>query len=370
MINLGTKWLKLSLALGAVSIVFLSCNTITPNAETTQSLSQTPQLEATNTTDSTKLIVGDISELKNQTECNNLGDTLVYAETKNYFAYICGNKADVNQPTYFKAKPKNVNTHPEISGKALLGWQQLSFVGISGNYTYSLSIPLVGSPEQGMKPSLNIHPFIIPITGTVPEDRQHEELTKYLSIARFRFTEFKKFDRWWWPPAPDPLLDSKKKKFIKYLMDNRESLKVCEERFRDSPEGREEYSTLYRFDSSRYLLQLRCRVHLRYSSFNFFLISEQNAGLQVKFLTQPTAILKDRFGWTDKTEGRVINGRPLYNPQSKILGIHIRFSGVSGNGELLTFRIIKDKFELVELRQELKERKFYIDPILYPIVYP
>jgi hypothetical protein len=376
MIKVGTKLLKPILALGAITIASFSCNVSPPNAgTTTQPLSQTSQVKPTHTTEPTKLIVGDISELQDKSECNNLGDMLIYAETKNYFAYICGSRKDTSQPAYFKAKPKNEKRHPSIIGKAYLGWQQLSFVGISDRYTYSLSIPLIGNPVKDYKPSLNIYPFSIPKTGIIPEEGQSEEFTKYLSIEKFRFSEFKKFDRWWWSPTPDPLLDPKKKKFIKYLMDNRESLKVCEDRFRDQPEGREEYSTLYRFDSGRYLLQLRCSVYLKYNSFNFFLISEQNNGLQVKFLAKPYKVLNDNFGWTDENEGRVIYGRPLYDPQTKTLSIQTPFSATSGCGSLITYDFPddSDSFRLLKYQNGNSigcEKHFYIDPILYPQIYP
>jgi hypothetical protein len=365
MIKLRTKWLKLSLALGAVSIVFLSCNTTTPNAETTtQSLSQTSQLEATDTTDSTQLIVGDISELKNQTECNNLGDTLVYAETKNYFVYICGSKEDINQPTYFKAKPKTANIiYPTIIGKAVLGWQKVSFVGISGDFTYVFSIP---SSKVDSKPFLYIHPYALfkQPTLLLPKSGQYEELTKYLSIVKLR--QAKNLE-------VDSSLDNKKRDFVKYLLKNKKKLNVCEipgrDRLEEDELRREVDSTLYDLGKNKYLLILRCNAYLKYNSFNLFLISGQNSHLNVRFLIQPE-ILKGRFGWTGRYEDRIFYGRPLYDPQTKTLTLHVQFSGIARAGNLMSFAIQNDKLELVELRHEEGNGNLYIDPILYNRLYP
>jgi hypothetical protein len=152
-------------------------------------------------------------------------------------------------------------------------------------------------------------------------------------------------------------------------MDNRENLQVCENRNREPSERREEGSVLYKLENGKYVLQLRCNVYLKYNSFNFFLISEQANGLEVKFLTQPKDVAK--FGVSvDEYEGRIIVGRPLFDPLTRNLSIHVPFSGLSKNGYLSTFTISNEQLELIEFRYADRDDNFYIDPILYPILYP
>ncbi|MFN4834002.1 MAG: hypothetical protein ACK54J_09960 [Pseudanabaena sp.] len=370
-----------SVFLCIISIVFTGCTTNAPLTGTNKSpilpsksqADQTPTTHITKAetdTDKTKTLkIGNISELKDDKTCDDVGDILVYAETRSYWVYICGNKQDTSQSSYFfKAKSKNDKDKPSIMGKASLGWRQTSFVGIKDNYTYSIDIPSVRTNSGSYKlPSLDIYPSNVKEITLNPEDVQHELLTKYLSTAPYR--QARKFYGQWWSSESDPLLDPKKKKFIKHLMDNRENLQVCENRNREPSERREEGSVLYKLENGKYVLQLRCNVYLKYNSFNFFLISEQANGLEVKFLTQPKDVAK--FGVSvDEYEGRIIVGRPLFDPLTRNLSIHVPFSGLSKNGYLSTFTISNEQLELIEFRYADRDDNFYIDPILYPILYP
>lgn len=373
-----------SVFLGSVSIIVAGCIANSPLAVTPQistlvtknqvNLATTQIKEVAIDSQKPELKVGDISELKNDKTCDNVGEIIVYAETLSYWVYICGNKQDTSQSSYFfKAKSKNDKDKPSIVGKASLGWQQISFVGIKDNYTYSIDIPSVSTNSGSYKlPSLDIYPFNVKEISLNPEDVQHELLTKYLAVHQFQ--QARQLEGALLSYERNQLLNPQKNKFIKYLMDNRESLNVCDNRSEsrpDRPDGRVEVSILYKLDKHRYLLQLRCNVYLQYSSFNFFVISDKEDKVEVKNLTKPS--YSNNSESTDGKEYK-FNGQPLYDPQSKILSIRTRLSGnFKGCGSLISYQLQDHSLNLLKVQGgsvDDCDNHVFIDPILYPQNYP
>jgi hypothetical protein len=378
-----------SVFLCIISIVFTGCTTNAPLTGTNKSpilpsksqADQTPTTHITKAetdTDKTKTLkIGNISELKDDKTCDDVGDILVYAETRSYWVYICGNKQDTSQSSYFfKAKSKNDKDKPSIMGKASLGWRQTSFVGIKDNYTYSIDIPSVRTNSGSYKlPSLDIYPFNVKEITLNTEGVQHELLTKYLAVHQFQQARQLKgallsYDR-------NQLLNPQKNKFIKYLMNNRESLNVCEnhnhsEERTDHPDGRVEDSILYKLDKHRYLLQLRCNVYLQYNSFNFFVLSDKEDKIEVKNLTKPS--YPNNSEPTDGKEYNKFDGQPLYDPQSKILSIWMRLSGnFKGCGFLTSYQLQDHSLNLLKVQGgsvDDCDKHLFINPILLPQIYP
>jgi len=100
--------LVISISLCIIGIVSTGCTKNAPSGTPQASiLFGKPQLEQITTTQSKKvetdadktktLKIGDISELKDDKTCDDVGDILVYAETRSYWVYICGNKQDTSQ---------------------------------------------------------------------------------------------------------------------------------------------------------------------------------------------------------------------------------------------------------------------------------
>jgi hypothetical protein len=373
-----------SIFLVGMGIIASGCFANVPDAGTPKlsNLASSSQVNITPTqikevaTDSQKLElkVGHISELKDDKTCDDVGETIVYAETRSYWVYICGNKQDTSQSSYFfKAKSKNDKDKPSIMGKASLGWQQISFVGISGDYTYSLDIPSMSiNPGSYKLPSLDIYPFNVKGISLNPEDIQHELSTKYLAAPQFK--QARQLEGGLLSQKSNPLLAPQKNKFIKYLMDNREVLNVCENHSRDRPDGRIEDSILYKLDERRYLLQLRCNVYLQYNSFNFFVISDKKDKIEVKLLTKSPSPYPNNSESTDGEVYRLFNGRPLYDPQSKILSIQMRLSGnFKGCGYLISYQLQDSRLNLLKVQSgsvDDCDKHVFIDPILYPQTYP
>ena len=378
--------LVISISLCIIGIVSTGCTKNAPSGTPQASiLFGKPQLEQITTTQSKKvetdadktktLKIGDISELKDDKTCDDVGDILVYAETRSYWVYICGNKQDTSQSSYFfKAKSKNDKDKPSIMGKASLGWRQTSFVGIKDNYTYSIDIPSVRTNSGSYKlPSLDIYPFNVKEITLNPKDVQHELLTKYLAVHQFQ--QARELEGGLFSQKRNQLINPQKNEFIKYLMDNRESLNVCENRSEsptDRPDGRVENSILYKLDKHRYLLQLRCNVYLQYSSFNFFVISDEEDKIEVKNLIEPS--YSNNSESTDGKEYK-FHGLPLYDPQSKILSIWMRLSGnFKGCGFLTSYQLQDDSLNLLKHQSgsvdDGCDKHVFIDPILYPQTYP
>lgn len=98
------------------------------------------------------LEVGSLSELKGDTTCQGTGGTLVYAETRNYQVYICGDKDDRLQPRYYRSRNRDGSGGINLEAKTYDPRQMRYFEFKNNGYSYILQIPSGQIPD----PELNV----------------------------------------------------------------------------------------------------------------------------------------------------------------------------------------------------------------------
>jgi hypothetical protein len=317
------------------------------------------------------LETGDITELTNDQTCSDRGEILVYAESDSYVTYICGNKQDINQSLYFKAHAKSKINGLSINGKAILGWQKISFVGTTGNHSYSLTMPSNGN----LNPNLNILPLNRRNLQSFSQSfRFPEKLIKYLSVDEFK--QSRDLERWWRSPNSTSPYSDEKKRFLKYFSNNSDKLKVCEipSRAKEKIESdKENFSRIYKIDNGIYILELTCDIYNTGLSYNFWLIKEKDNKIDVNQLIKPKIILNNKKKFADSNEYKpsIFFGGSLYDPRTKNLSLLSRYSGAGMCGKLTTFNVKNNKLELLEYRDgDDCENTLFMDPLLYNQVYP
>lgn len=353
------KSIRLMFALGTLAAVSLSCNVLSPTA---QIASPALQVSPGKSTDSAKLIVGDISELKDKSECDNLEDTLVYAETENYTVNICSKTKGGKDPAFLRIVKKDGSL--KITGIAKLSWREDAFVGISEKYGYRLQMPSSSGFDLLIASGRERAPVLL-----------KENIQLYYAINQFRQT--KKVDELMSRIDSNLPNESKRLEFIHHIFDNRLKFGAC--RSRDDRRKEEEYSDsrLWKIDDKKYFLELGCHIGAYSITLNLFLITESHSGYHFKLLNIPKI-------------ARYKNGKPIvrengyvtlidipipsttarehfFNLKEKTLSIYM---GKGSCGTLSKYRIGDRKLDLVEHREgglkECDDFRYAADPSLYP----
>ena len=277
-----------SVFLCIVGIISTGCINNSPLAGTPQSsiLSGKPQADQATTPQSTKvetdtdktktLKIGDISELKDDKTCDDVGEILVYAETENYKVSVCAEKNNRQDPSFIKITRKDGSL--KIAGKAQLGWKEDSFVGMDEKYGYRLRMPSSNKFDLSLLSGKEFAPVWL-----------HEDIQRYYAINHFKqIKNIKELSSAVDSKSPDK---SKREEFINYIFKNKEKLGACEsiDTFKDTP------SKLWKIDGTKYFLEFGCRLGIRAVAVNFFLIEELDSGYNFKLLNIPK-IARDKGG--------------------------------------------------------------------------
>ncbi|WP_330485446.1 hypothetical protein [Tumidithrix elongata] len=310
-------------------------------------------------TDSQKssMQVGDISEIKDDKTCADIGDILIYGETGNYVVYICSEKQNSLKPAYFKIKRKYASKIFAIEEEAYLGLKEDSIVGRSGNRSIKLTLPIAKSLESDIRPSL----YIAFYGKFYDPSYSRESLTRYLSTKQL--VEVQKLDFWKSTAESDPQYESIKRKLEKYVEAQKNEFGSC-------LGGRHIYinpakfSEIYKVGDQKYLFAFFCGANTKNPLFSYFLLDTKDDRFEVKSLS-----LNDKYHLQDIYR-QMPPGTPTYNSNTKTLSIHQRTRDC---GSLYKYRLEDEELVLQEARESREicpDNRSAIDPVLYPLVYP
>jgi hypothetical protein len=358
-----------SLFLCLIGIISIGCTNNSPLAVTPQALTLPEKMQAKPKTinqsievatdaQNPALKVGDISEIKDDKTCDDVGEIIVYAETQNYKVSVCADKNNRQDPSLIKITRKDGSL--KITGKAQLGWKKDSFVGMDEKYGYRLRMPSSNRFDLSLLSGKEFTPVWL-----------HEDIQRYYAINQFKHAKnINELSRAIDLKSPNK---SKKEQFIDYIFKNKEKLGACEsiDAFKDSP------SKLWKIDDTKYFLEFGCRLGIRAVAVNFFVIEELDSGYSFKLLNIP-AIARDKDGNPIVGEnGYValtdiqINVTPvredIFNSKERTLNIYM---GHGSCGTLSKYRFVDEKLDLIEHREgglkECDDGRYGADPILFP----
>jgi hypothetical protein len=359
-----------SVFLCIVGIISTGCINNSPLAGTPQSsiLSGKPQAVQTTTTQSTKvetdktktLKIGDISELKDDKTCDDVGEILVYAETENYKVSVCAEKNNRQDPSFIKITRKDGSL--KIAGKAQLGWKEDSFVGMDEKYGYRLRMPSSNKFDLSLLSGTEFAPVWL-----------HEDIQRYYAINHFKqIKNVDELSRRVDSKLPD---ESKRIKFINYIFEYKERLGACQ--LMDSRKDTAYFSSrLWKVEDKTYFLELACRTGAYAISLNFFRITESDSGYSFKLMDIPTVARHKGGEIISGENGYVLIGfsstvtparEHLFKLEESTLSIYM---GKGSCGTLSKYKISNDKLDLIQHKEgslkECNDFRYATDPILYP----
>ncbi|MEE3719590.1 hypothetical protein V2H45_22875 [Tumidithrix elongata RA019] len=349
------KRLSLVLLLGSMGMLFAGCSTSPTVAVTAQisPLVATTQAKATTTTQSTEvatdsqklaLKVGDISELKDDKTCDDVGETLVYAETKSYLAYICGNKRDVRQPELFRVKARE-SKKVQLEGKALISWNKDSFVGIVRDHTFKLNIPsntFLIDNSADPKLTLSIRSQLLePIFSS-------EKIIRFLKNDQFMAKK-------------DEVIPKELSQRI--LQDLNEKGKQLSDRCRKfDPKGFEadKYSKIFPINPQEYLVAQYYSSNTKNPEYIYWLATLKEDTVEATPLLLPLPPLEAFQRIIPEYQ---VNGRPNYDSDLGVLSIYVR---VRTSGELTKYQINGSQAKVIEFRWigDCKDSRC-LDPVFF-----
>jgi hypothetical protein len=363
------KLLSSVLLLGSMGMLFAGCGTNPTVAGTPQVLPLVTQANLTTTTQSTELAidsqkpslkVGDISEIKNDKTCDDVGEIIVYAETPAYKVWVCADKSNRQVPAFMKVVRKDGSL--KIEGKAQLGWREDSFVGMNEKYGYRLRMPSSNEFDLSILSGREFAPVWL-----------HEDIQRYYAINQFK--QIKNIEELSQRVDSKLSYKSKSQGFINYIFENKEKLGACVSMYpvKDTP------SKLWKIDDTKYFLEFGCRLGTRAIPVNFFLIEELDSGYNFKLLNISTI---DRY-----KDGKPIVGENGYVALRNILSTSASvredifnhkemtlsvYRGQGSCGALSKYKInVNDgKLDLIDYREggakECDDFRYAADPILFP----
>jgi hypothetical protein len=137
--------------MGAIGSLSLLTGLTPPPLAATSSerpaFSISPQGLIANTVTTAMLKVGSLSELKSDKTCDGTGGVLVYAETKSYRIYICGDRKDRTQPRYYRSRERAGKGKLDIEAKGYNPRQMRYFEFRNNGYAYLLQMPMSQIPQ-------------------------------------------------------------------------------------------------------------------------------------------------------------------------------------------------------------------------------
>jgi hypothetical protein len=361
------------LLLGSMGLLFAGCS-VNPTVAGTPQASplvtvpkQTTTKQATEVaTDSQKQVlkVGDISELKDDKTCDDVGETLVYAETKNFRVNVCANKTNRQTPAFMKIAKKDGSL--KIEGKAQLGWREDAFVGIDEKYGYRLQMP-----------SSREFYFSIASGKEFAEVWQHEHIQLYYAIKQFKRTN--NLESLLIEASDLRSDESKRIEFIDYIFDNDKKLGVCQSSSSRSTMTQKKYlameiAKLSKLDSNKYFLTIDCNPGGNARHLSFLLITKSDSGYDFKLLNIPE-IARDKHGrsllgedgyaiLSDIPSNLIAARRTVFNLKERTFSTYM---GKFSCGDFSKYKLDVDgeKLDLIEQREsKCDDSRYAVDPSL------
>ncbi|CAN1212359.1 hypothetical protein TUMEXPCC7403_19275 [Tumidithrix helvetica PCC 7403] len=307
------------------------------------------------------LKVGDISELKDDKTCDDVGETIVYADTQNYKVSVCADKNNRQVPAFIKIAKKDGSL--KIEGKAQLGWREDSFVGMDEKYGYRLRMPSSSEFNLSILSGKEFTPVVL-----------KEGIQNYYAINRFK--QINRADELTRRVDSKLSDESKREEFINYIFENKDKLGACK-----SIDARKDTayfsSRLWKIDNKKYFLELACRPGAYALALNFFLIAESDHVYNYKLLNIPK-IARYKSGkpiigengyvaLTDIQSTVTPAMEHLFKSAERTLSIYM---GKGSCGTISTYKIGGDKLDLIRHREgglkECDDFRYAVDPILFP----
>lgn len=353
--------IRRSLLTALVSFTFFGCSnpsvttpSASPNALPTQKTTAT-STTATTTTSSTvtasptptaqsspsnRVSIGDITEIKDDKICDRNKVMYAYGETLNYHIYICADAKDPERPRYYISRNKDGSGGLNITATNY-NPQRTDVIEFKNDaYLYTLEAPSTQNPE----PVLRI---------TFPNGKLSEErLLRYFSRTDISTQ----------PPQ------SSNTPALLYVLQNRESLGICKDEFRDQDGQTGLGSRAFKITDQKYLVQIQCFLAAYQGAFEYVLWvndSPQPRVIPLEF----DSFQEAKAGETPtRISSREIAGIPRFNPRSQILTNFTKFRGLGDCGSSALYKLEGERMVLQEYRAKYECDGEYIKD--FPIVYP
>ncbi|ELS30708.1 MULTISPECIES: hypothetical protein [Pseudanabaena] len=341
-----------------IGIVSTGCTTnsplaVTPQAsiltEKTQAKPKTTNQNVEAATDTQKPIlkVGDISELKDDKTCDDVGEIIVYAETQNYLAYICANNNNVSQPKIFKVKLRESKT-VLFEGDVLLSWDKHSLVGIVQGNIFKLNIPsnaflksYTGGCYADKQPALCLY-------GQIFESAKTEKIIRFLRSQQFT------------SKSDEVISKALNQRILQSLYKKGKQLSKRCRAFEHQEFDPDQYSHIFLVSPQTYLVALYCGSNTKNPEYIYWLTNLKGDTLEsVPFLLP---IDRPEFSRTPEYQ---LDGHPSYDSELGILSIYKAFGT---NGSIIKYKINGSKVKLIEER--VCEDRRCLDPVFFSQYYP
>ncbi len=335
-----------------VSLTFLGCgnqnsspspnNVMTsPTASkpTTPSVSATQEIPKTNSESPKPISIGDIRELEDGRICGKSKVIYAYGETSNYKVYICADEQEPDRPRNYISRNKDgsgglemeaINYNPQKIGAIEFKKE---------GYVYTLESPTTQNPE----PVLRV---------TFPNGNlSKEQLLRYL--ARTNNSKPTTTN------SAEPL---------QYVLQNRESLGICQDNFRAEDGQRGMGSRAFQITDKKYLVQIQCFLAAYQGAFEYVLWIDESP--------KPRVVTLEFDGFREGKDGakptrisdRAIAGAPRFNVRSQVMTNFTKFRGVGDCGSSARYKLEGDRMVLQEFRAKYECDGKYIQD--FPIIYP
>jgi len=353
--------IRLSLIATLTSLIFLGCtgqeatnstpsptSSLATTPKTTSSPSESPQSTPTSSSSpiAKAIAVGDIKEIEDNSVCGKSRVTYAYGETSNYRVYICADTNAPDRPRYYISRNKDgsggldleaMNYNPQKSGV-------IEFR--NDGYLYTLEAPTTQNPE----PVLRV---------TFPNGKLSEEqLLRYLARNNSSPSPTNK-DVTASKPSVSPL---------QYVLQNRESLGICQDNFRAEDSSKAMGSREFQISDKKYLVQIQCFLAAYQGAFEYALWIDESP--------KPRVIPLEFDSFQEPKEGekpkritsRSIAGIPRFNVRSQTMTNFTKFRGLGDCGSSALYKLEGDRMVLQEFRAKYACDGKYIQD--FPIIYP
>lgn len=363
---------RLSLIAALVSLMFLGCNsqeatnsasppnnllTTNPQSTTpksTSSPSETPKSISTVSSSpvAKAIAVGDVKEVEENSVCGKSRVTYAYGETSNYRVYICADTKAPDRPRYYISRNKDgsgglemeaMNYNPQKSGA-------IEFK--NDGYLYTLEAPTTQNPE----PVLRV---------TFPNGKLNEEqLLRYLARNSGSNGAVNSASS----ANTDVAAGKSGNSPLQYVLQNRESLGICQDNFRAEDGSRGMGSREFQISDKKYLVQIQCFLAAYQGAFEYVLWIDESP--------KPRVVPLEFDGFQEPKEGekpkritsRSIAGIPRFNVRSQTMTNFTKFRGIGDCGSSALYKLEGDRMVLQEFRAKYACDGKYIQDL--PVIYP
>ena len=336
-----------------VSLTFLGCGnqnsspspnnvvtTPTSSKPATPSVGATQETSRANSESPRSISVGDIRELEDDRICGKSKVIYAYGETSNYKVYICADEKEPDRPRNYISRNKDgsgglemeaINYNPQKVG-AIEFKQE--------GYVYTSESPTTQNPE----PVLRV---------TFPNGNlSKEQLLRYLARTN----------------NSKPTTTSSAAEPLQYVLQNRESLGICQDNFRAEDGQRGMGSRAFQITDKKYLVQIQCFLAAYQGAFEYVLWIDESPKPRV--VTLEFDSFREGKNGTKPTRisDRAIAGAPRFNVRSQVMTNFTKFRGIGDCGSSAKYKLEGDRMVLQEFRAKYECDGKYIQD--FPIIYP